>query len=428
MDRYPSVAVSREGIAEAGAGIQLARTSYLPKAAFHAQLNRATRNNIYGMLFPQQVISPISGPPNPNNSFTNVWGSAAGFLVAWEPFDFGLRRAGMDAAGAARRRAESSLARTQYDVATSAADAYLTILATQQTTRTAAAAVERARVFHEAVSALVKAELRPGVEAERAQAELAMAESQRIQAEQSVNVAKAALAQLLGVAPAVIDLQPGPLLGDPSGLATPASPSEAHPLLAEQTAAVEESKAQQKVLDKSYFPTFNVHGTTYARGSGANPDFTTGGAAAGLGPNIHNWGLGFSLTFNIMDYAALRARKQAEASRTRAEQARLQLMRQELTGQLEKAKAMLDGAQRIAANLPIQLKAARAAEVQAGARYRAGLGTLIDVAEAQRLLTQTEIDDSLAKLQIWRSMFAVAIAQGELQALVAQTSIRPPGK
>ena len=37
-----------------------------------------------------------------------------------------------------------------------------------------------------------------------------------------------------------------------------------------------------------------------------------------------------------------------------------------------------------------------------------------EVAEAQRLLSQAEIDDSLARLGIWRALLALAAAQGDL--------------
>ncbi|MBK5291409.1 MAG: TolC family protein [Acidobacteriia bacterium] len=423
LEKYPSIRLSQQQVEQAGAGIQLARTAYLPKVDFLAQLNRATRNNIYGMLMPQTVIAPISGPPHEHNAGTNVWGSATGFLVSWEPFDFGSRKAAVDAAGLSVRRAESSVERTRYEISTAAADAFLTILAAQQASAAAQAGVARAKVFHDVVSALVKAELRPGVESARTRAELAMAETQKIQADQAIGVARAALAQLLGVNPSGITLNPGRLL-EPFAEEPPAAVSAAHPALKEQSVAIDESKARLKILDRSYFPKFNLQGATYSRGTGANADFTTGGAASGFGPNIYNWGLGFSLNFSLMDYASLGARKQAEIFRGRGEEAKLDLIKQELAGQVEKAKAVLDGARKVALNIPVQLEAARAAESQATARYRAGLGNLTDVADAQRLLTQTEIDDSLAKLQVWRAQFAVAAAQGDMQSLMEKASRR----
>src|ERR1019366_1313757 len=54
--------------------------------------------------------------------------------------------------------------------------------------------------------------------------------------------------------------------------------------------------------------------------------------------------------------------------------------------------------------------AARAATQQATARYESGLGAITEVAEAQRLLTQAEIDDALARLAVWRGLLRVGAA------------------
>src|SRR6266852_9828343 len=90
---YPSVRVSQEQINAAAAGIQLARSAYLPRVDALAQINRATRNNVFGLLLPQNVLSSMSGPVIGSNNFGTAWGSAVGGLVTWEPFDFGLREA-----------------------------------------------------------------------------------------------------------------------------------------------------------------------------------------------------------------------------------------------------------------------------------------------------------------------------------------------
>jgi outer membrane protein TolC len=82
----------------------------------------------------------------------------------------------------------------------------------------------------------------------------------------------------------------------------------------------------------------------------------------------------------------------------------------------------LGGARNVAANVPVQVSAARAATDQATARYRAGLGIIDEVAEAQRLLTQAEIDDALARLGIWRGLLGVAAAAGDIRPFVAEAS------
>ena len=58
LDKYPAVRASIEQVSAAAAGINLARTVYLPRADFVGQMNRATRNNVFGLLLPQPVIPP----------------------------------------------------------------------------------------------------------------------------------------------------------------------------------------------------------------------------------------------------------------------------------------------------------------------------------------------------------------------------------
>lgn len=416
LERYAGVKVSEAQIKTAAQGINLARTAYLPQADFLSQVNRATRNNIFGMVLPQAVLPGISGPPLAENSMTNVWGTMTGFLVSWEPFDFGLRQAKVDAASATQRHAEAALEKTKYEVAAASADTFLTVLAAEQTVRAAEAAVKRARAVQEIVAAQVKAELRPGVDLTRMNAEIAMAEAQQIQAEQAVAMAKASLSQFTGDP---TNVTAGRLLEAPPDAVLAQADLGNHPLAREQATAIEEAKARQKVADKSYAPRFNLQGTTYARGSGANPNFTTGGAVSGLGPNIVNWGAGLTVTFPVLSLPGIRIQREMEGTRTRTEQARHEQLLQDLAAREAKARAQFEGARRLVTKLPAQLEAARQAEIQATARYKAGLSTIVEVADAQRLLAQSEIDVSLANLAIWRAMLAISTAQGDLKPFLA---------
>src|SRR5260370_30610073 len=62
LKNYPAVRASLERVRAAQAGIGLAQTNYLPRADVVWQTNRATDNNITGLLLPQSIISPISWP------------------------------------------------------------------------------------------------------------------------------------------------------------------------------------------------------------------------------------------------------------------------------------------------------------------------------------------------------------------------------
>ncbi|HXB70189.1 MAG TPA: TolC family protein [Candidatus Acidoferrales bacterium] len=175
LGNYPSIRVSEEQINAAAAGIQLARTAYLPRVDATAQLNRATRNNVFGMLLPQSVIPSISGPVLGTNNLGTAWGSAIGTLVSWEPFDFGLRRAAVAAAAGSKAQSEAALQRTRFEVVLATADAYLTLAAAQETVRASQAGVDSGEVVLKTIRALVEAQLRPGADQSRAEAELAAA-------------------------------------------------------------------------------------------------------------------------------------------------------------------------------------------------------------------------------------------------------------
>src|ERR1700730_2237870 len=226
LKNYPSIRVSQEQINAATAAIQLARTAYLPKVDALAQVNRATRNNVFGLLLPQSVIPSMSGPVIGSNNFGTVWGSAIGGLVTCEPFDFGLRGANVAVARAARAQSEAAVKRTQFEVTVAAADAYLTLFAAEETVRAAQAGVDRADVVVKTISAQVNAQLRPGADQSRAEEELGAARTPLIPAQQAIGVSRAPLSQFVGTDPSQIAVVTGSLVQLPPEQA-PASPNTA---------------------------------------------------------------------------------------------------------------------------------------------------------------------------------------------------------
>lgn len=422
LRNYPSIRVSQEQMNAAAAGIQLARSAYLPRVDALAQVNRATRNNVFGLLLPQAVIPSISGPVIGSNNFGTVWGSAVGTLVSWEPFDFGLRGANVEVANAARLQSEAALKRTQFDITVTTVDAYLTLVAAQETVRAAQAGVDRAQVVTRTITAQVNAQLRPGADQSRAEAELAAARTQLIQAQQAVEMARATLSQFVGTGPSQIRVDTGGLLQLPPEQIPPALNTAANPLVVEQNAAVEQARAQLRVLERSYFPKFYLQASAYARGTGAETNGERLSGVNGLLPSVQNYALGFTVTFPVLDLASLRAREAAQSATIRAQAARSEQLAVDLRAQWNRAVASLEGARRIAANTPVQVSAARAATQQATARYEAGLGNIDAVAEAQRLLAQAEIDDVLARLTIWRALLGIAAAAGDLQPFIQEAS------
>jgi outer membrane protein TolC len=282
--------------------------------------------------------------------------------------------------------------------------------------------VDRAEVLLRTTGALVSAQLRPGADASRAEAELAAARTQLIQAQRAVEVARANLSQFVGIEPAQIAVSASRLLQLPPEQAPPPLNTAANPISVEQNAVVEQLRAQLRGLERSYFPRFYLQGAAYARGSGAETNGTNLGGLNGLAPNTQNYALGFTVTFPVFDLPAIRAREAGQSAEIRAEAARYRQMAVDLKARWNAAVATLDGARRVAANTPVQVSAARAATEQATARYQSGLGNIDAVAEAQRLLAQAEIDDALARLGVWHGLLGVAVAAGDIQPFVAEAS------
>lgn len=427
LANYPAVRASMQRALASKESVSLSRTAYLPRTDLLWQSNRATRNNIFGLLLPQSVVPPISGPVLSGTSDRGVWGSAAGVLLSWEPFDFGYRGANVDVARATEGRANAELSLTKLDVAGAVGDAFLRLAAAQQEVKAAEADVDRRQVLATSVHALVNQELRPGADASRADAELAAARIQLIRAQQVERESEATFAQWLGISGTKVAINADSLLTTSPPAYASQFPLANHPAALAANATLFETKARENVLSKSYYPRFNFQGSFSGRGSGANPDGTFATGNDGLDLMRHNWAVGLTATFSVLDFPALHFKKQIEQSNERAQQAEYDKTLQSLTAQSERAKAAYDSAILISQNTPVELEAARLGERQATARYQSALAPIVEVAEAQRLLLQAETDDNLARLTVWRALLGEALAQGDLQPFLELARQRASG-
>lgn len=413
LKNYPAIKESRARAQAAEEGIGVARTAYLPRLDMMWQENRATTNNVFGLLLPQSVAPSISGPVLGTRSLgDSVWGSAAGVLLSWEAVDFGQRKATVGVARAQTALARSQAALTELDVASAAADAFLTVLAAEESVRAVRANVDRLQVFADNVRTLVQNQLRPGADQSRAEAELAVAKNQLSQAVQIAEVARASLADAVGAAGSSFELVLGGLVAIPQ-FTIESADLKAHPAARVGQAAVDVVRARARTLDRAYFPQITFQSAFSGRGTGAEapgvPSFGNG-----LWLQVPNWAVGASVAFPAFDIFSINARRRVEVQNDLAETAHYERTIQALTTQETKARALMKAATEIATNTPIERQAATAGESQARARYQNGLASVTEVAEAQRLLAQAEADDAVARLGVWRALLATAQAHGDL--------------
>ncbi|MGC1781385.1 MAG: TolC family protein [Acidobacteriaceae bacterium] len=425
---YPAVRAALEQYNAARANVGLARTNYLPRLDSVWQGDRGSRESVLGVLLPQtpNILTGTQGSVTPH-AYRPFWTSGAGVLLSWEPFDFGFRRAQVRSAQSTESRIGAQVELTRLGVAAAVAEAALAVLAGEQRVNASAADVNRREVFARSVHALVDARLRPGADASRADAELAAAKTRLILAQQSDQVNSATFAEVLGLAGTSVRIKTGPFLDIPPDRIWAETPLANHPAAIAQQRRIQEANARISVLNHAFYPHFTTEGLISARGSGETSTGEVKQWPSGLGFDVYNWEAGLTASLDLTSIVPIRQRKKIEtANRSREEALYAQTM-QGLTGQQQRAMAELTGARRVAQNTPTELQASQQSEAQALARFHAGLGTIVDVAEAQSLLVQAEIDDSLARLSIWRALADLAAAQGDLTPFLNTVNNMPAG-
>jgi outer membrane protein TolC len=415
LANHPRIAASRADERAAEARVNEARTHLLPSAGISAELNRSTGNTAPGAFFYAPGFVPIAGAPRGKTLDQGVWQTGAALWASWDVLSLARQAAAIDVALAGRSESQAATGAQRLEVAYRAADAFLLLLEAQETVRAATANVDRAQVLVTMTKPLVDQNLRPGVDLARAQAELANAHTQVARAEQLREVRRAQLAEAVGKAELRVDVEPGPLTQLPTDITTSPSRVADHPAVVQAAAAAARIAETRRQVQVDYLPRLDLVASLWARGSGF-----FGSPGSGLAPDIPNWAAGAVATWSFLDIPTIQARARAAQANYEAAIARRDEVVLAVSGQVSSASVTLQGARQIALQTPLALASARAAEQQATARYKTGLVTEVDLADAQRVLAQAEIDDAVARLEIRRAELLLARAIGDLAPFLSR--------
>ncbi|HWE29010.1 MAG TPA: TolC family protein, partial [Polyangia bacterium] len=131
-------------------------------------------------------------------------------------------------------------------------------------------------------------------------------------------------------------------------------------------------------------------------------------------PDVPNWHVGLILQWNIFDATVL-ARRDAAKARAEAAKADLEVTHFGVNLATERAWLGLSAALDALPGLRATVDAATANNAQADARFRAGLGNIIELADSEALLTN-------AQLELAVGQFTVARARSELGRVIGQAA------
>ncbi len=393
--------------------IPLAKNTIVPDLNAGYQINIATYNNITGMSYPGFLL-PISGPPSLNNKMNFVPGSALGALVKWNPFTFGQRNAAIEKATAQFKQANAAYNEQLFQYQYSAINIYLEVVYCKQVLKSLQANIDRSSVSLEQVLVLAINGLRPGIDTTQFQAAIVQAGMDYLQTERTCQQKMTELSRLTGENKQTDILLTDTLFNQSllTLIDTTASIDQ-HPYYQNLEAQKSITEAGLKEIKKSNAPQLDFWGNAYARGSGIDAGGNVN-KLEGFGFSRTNLGVGVQLSFPILKYNRINIEKKQYQSLLQADNARLAQAHLDITKQIETAVMQYRQDVKIAAKSPELLKAA--SDVYEGLKlsYETGLIDFTRLTNSQYELQKAEVNDANARLQLWRSLLAIAVAKGNL--------------
>jgi outer membrane protein len=419
-EHHPELMAARARVAAARADAAVPRAQWLPAIGGVAQLVGSTVNNTTSTVLSSPLLDlpRIGATPlvsATESSLVPYPSTLVALGIRQTVFDFG--RIGVEAAAFDRLAdAESHRADTvRLDVSVNVAQAYYAVLAAREVVSAAERALERARAHRDQAKAAVSTGMRSPIELTRAEADVARFELARVRAEGSLAVARGAFAATVGVKETELDAAE-PKRAARDGEDEPRSlPSlqdvlqkaEANePLLKEASARVAAQKAITEAISAQLRPRLFATASISGRGGGATP---TNGSPAELGgwvPEVPNWSVGLVLSWPIFD-ASVHARSNAARVREDAARAELLAAEQRVRSRTQQVYQEAQVAEKALGALRPAADAATANYAQAEARFHAGFGSSLELADAEVLRTQAEIDLAVGKFQKERAKSAL---------------------
>ena len=187
---------------------------------------------------------------------------------------------------------------------------------------------------------------------------------------------------------------------------------ERDPSLQEARARVRGAEAVTEAIGAELRPDLVLSATFSERAGTATPSSGPVSPDYGPLPNVPNWDLGLLLRWPIYD-PVVAARRHAAAARIDVARADLESMAQQESAAVQQGYEEVQVAQAALVGLQRAVDAAHANYAQAEARFKAGLGTSLELADAEAVRTETEIQLAVGRYDVLRARALLARLFGE---------------
>ena len=397
LRRQPSVRQARATTDAAEGRTEQARAAYLPQLNGNASYLRTTSN-----FAPRPGSNPTLQPGRRSwatYDFFN-FGVTANQLI----YDFGQTGGRWRAAEANHEAAQAQEQSTEQQVVFGVRRAYYQALAQGDLVRVARENLDNQEKHLKQTEGLVKVGMRPDIDLARVRTDLANARLGLITAENGVELAKALLAQAMGVQPAPFTLQ----MEEVAAVAGEDGP--AAPLVDAALAARPEVASLQRARRAQEASITALRG---AYGPSLSATANASEAGTGLDKLVPNWAVGAVLTWPFLQGGLTRGQLHEAHANLANIDAQVDALRLQVGIDVHQAQLAVRGAKAGGVAAEEAVVNAREQLRLAEGRYAGGLGNAIELSDAQVAFTDAAAQAVQARYNLATARAQLATALGK---------------
>ncbi len=416
--RSPDIIAANARIQASRAFAAVPRAQWLPTFGATAQIiGSSVNNSTANILSNPRVDLPRIGATRiaTEPDFTPYASTLVAAGMRQELFDFGriaVETAALEAqVDLERYRAEG----TQFDVVLYVVEAFYAVRAAKGVAKAADDAAIRAAVYRDATRKAVDAGMRTPVDLARAEAEVAKFDVGKVRARGALDAARAVFAAVVGLDQPALDADDAAIDDDVGALPSVEQLIEQARRdsleVREAEARVSVAHAETNAAAAQLRPNLILTASLSGRAGGAPAQNGVVTPGYGLVPLVPNWSVGAVLSVPLYE-PTLMARRDALKEVESARAAELEVARLAQVAAVRRAYVDVVAERQALAALERAKVAAQANHAQAEARFKAGLGTILDLVDAESLRVETEVQRAVGA-------FHVAKARAVLERVIA---------
>jgi TolC family type I secretion outer membrane protein len=380
LKEHPSIKQSRETMGAARYGIGVSRAAYLPQVSF-------VSNYYYGNAFSTAGRRPLTAATGGAVSSLSSADITHYYFYQFQAtqllYDFGKTPGLIKESRASFGQSEQDFAGSRQQVALDARTGYFGYLAAQRALKVQEETVRQNQALLKQAQGFYQVGLRAKIDVTKAEANLYDAEASLIRAKNGVDLARVTLMTALGLktwpftqVEDVLEVK-----AQPQSLeALKAQAQQRRPELLKNRHQQDFDEAAIKVAQAGYFPVFTSN-ATYGWQSVDQP----------FANQPSNWYVGAAMTFPLFEGLSTTYAVAQNKAQLRATLENYEVLRQNVTKEVDQAYLDVKSGWELIRASKKALEAARENLRLAWGRYQAGVGTIIEVTDAQVQFSQADL-------------------------------------